>query len=67
LLSVSEKKLFSLLQLRCEIAAELEEQMTLELQTKLNEEHKRTISEIKKKQWVCILLAYARAVLGKEC
>jgi hypothetical protein len=56
-----------LLQLRCEIAAELEEQMTLELQTKLNEEHKRTISEIKKKQWVCILLAYARTVLGKEC
>jgi len=36
---------------------ELEEQMRLELQ-ELTDKHKQTISEIKKKQWVCILLTY---------
>jgi hypothetical protein len=41
---------------------ELEEQMRLELQD-LAEKHKQAISEIKKKQWVCILLAHARTVL----
>jgi len=35
---------------------ELEEQMRLELQ-ELTDKHKQAISEIKKKQWVCILLA----------
>jgi ABC-type microcin C transport system permease subunit YejB len=34
---------------------ELEEQMRLELQD-LTEKHKQAISEIKKKQWVCISL-----------
>jgi hypothetical protein len=34
---------------------ELEEQMRLELQ-ELTDKHKQAVSEIKKKQWVCILL-----------
>jgi hypothetical protein len=41
---------------------ELEEQMRLEL-LDLTEKHKQAISEIKKKQWVCIPLAHARTIL----
>lgn len=57
-------ELSDVFQLRCEMEAEkqralqeLEEQMRLELQ-ELTDKHKQTISEIKKKQWVCILLTY---------
>jgi hypothetical protein len=45
---------------------ELEEQMRLELQ-ELADKHKQAISEIKKKQWVCILRLHATSVLECDC
>jgi hypothetical protein len=60
---IREEVMGFVFQLRCEMEAEkqralqeLEEQMRLELQD-LTEKHKQAISEIKKKQWVCIPLA----------
>jgi hypothetical protein len=61
---VRERVMGFVFQLRCEMEAEkqralqeLEEQMRLELQD-LTENHKQAISEIKKKQWVCIPRAH---------
>jgi len=66
-------ELSDVFQLRCEMEAEkqralqeLEEQMRLELQ-ELTDKHKQAISEIKKKQWVCILLTYMLSLLKCDC
>jgi hypothetical protein len=66
-------ELFDVFQLRCEMEAEkqralqeLEEQMRLEVQ-ELTDKHKQAISEIKKKQWVCISLAHVTFILECEC
>jgi len=45
---------------------ELEEQMRLELQ-EVTDKHKQAISEIKKKQWVCILLTCMLSFLRCDC
>ena len=66
-------KLPNVFQLRCEMEAEkqralqeLEEQMRLELQ-EVTDKHKQAISEIKKKQWVCILLTCMLSFLRCDC